>query len=289
MNGFFNIYKPSGITSRDAVNIVKRILPRKTKIGHAGTLDPLAEGVLVVAVGSSTRLIEYAQQGKKTYLADFLLGSTSNTEDTEGEIIELPNPPVPTAEQLQQAADQWTGLIEQVPPVFSALKINGVPAYKRARAGEELEMASRKITIYSAKLIEYQYPKMKWELICSSGTYVRSWGRDVAKTLESGAIMSGLVRTKVGNFSLEEAVKPEQLNAGNLESFLLSPLTGLSEMESVVLSESQIYDLRLGRFIAHSFSSRSPSPWAGLDLQGELKAILLERPDGSIQALKNLE
>ena len=117
MNGFINLNKPSGITSRDAVNVVRRMLPRKTKIGHAGTLDPLANGVLVIAVGSATRLIEYAQEGRKTYRAEFLLGRSSDTEDVEGAVVELENPAIPTRESLRSAAQLWTGVIMQKPPI----------------------------------------------------------------------------------------------------------------------------------------------------------------------------
>lgn len=296
MDGFINLNKPSGITSRDAVNIVKRVLPKKTKIGHAGTLDPLAQGVLVVAIGSVTRLIEYAQEGRKTYRAEFLLGKQSETEDIESELIELVNPPIPTRQELEDAGKKWTGKILQKPPIYSALKINGLPAYKRARNGEDVELTPREITIYSASLLEYDYPVMKWELICSSGTYVRSWGRDVAFSAGSAAVMSALLRTRVGNFALEDSAAPEpgkpvllpDTPEGTDGYALLPPLWGIGQMERVTISESQLFDLRLGRFILKTFTTQTPAPWAGLDGAGELKAILVQRPDGSVQALKNL-
>ena len=292
MNGFINLNKPSGITSRDAVNVVRRMLPRKTKIGHAGTLDPLANGVLVIAVGSATRLIEYAQEGRKTYRAEFLLGRSSDTEDVEGAVVELENPVIPTKESLLSAAQLWTGVIMQKPPIYSALKINGQPAYKLARKGKDVDLAAREITIYSATLLDYQYPVMKWELVCSSGTYVRSWGRDVARSAGTEAVMSALTRTQVGLFRLEDSDDPvpaSQCN-GEFPYRLLPPLTGCLDLPKVTLTESQIYNLRQGKFIPLAAPPQTApgAPFAGLDAAGVLKAILAMRPDGSFQAIKNL-
>lgn len=292
MNGFINLFKPSGITSFDAISRVRRLLPRKTKIGHAGTLDPLAEGVLVTAIGSATRLIEYAQNGEKTYRSEFLLGRYSDTEDTEGTVVELENPVIPTRDQLLESARHWTGTILQQPPVYSALKINGRRACDLAREGKDVELKPRSITIYRAELLDYDYPRMNWEIVCSAGSYVRSWGRDVAQTAGSAAVMSGLIRTKVGKFDLSTAVRPEILTADNLASYLRPVNEGCPNMAAIVLTDAQLADFRLGRFLKPDFEipdSSTNGPWLALDSQNCLRAIIILRGDGWVQAIKNLD
>lgn len=292
MNGFINLYKPTGITSFDAISRVRRLLPRKTKIGHAGTLDPLAEGVLVTAIGSATRLIEYAQEGEKTYRADFLLGRYSDTEDTEGAVAALDNPPVPTREKLLESARLWTGPILQQPPVYSALKINGRRACDLAREGRDVALRARPVTIFRADLLEYEYPRMRWEIVCSSGTYIRSWGRDVARSAGTAAVMSALTRTRVGRFDLSTAVRLEGLSADNLERFLRPADEGCPQLAAVHLSDVQIADLRLGRFLKPEFEIPSASaigPWRVLDSNNQLRAIAAVRSDGWVQAIKNLD
>ena len=189
--GLLNLNKPAGMTSRDVVNIVQR-LSRPAKAGHAGTLDPLADGVLVVCVGSATRLIEYVQRMPKRYVGTFLLGRQSPTEDIEGEVTELPDAPVPTREQIEAAARRFVGRIEQRPPAFSALKIRGRPAYKLARQGKPVELAPRPVEIYRIEVKKYRYPELVLEIDCGGGTYVRSLGRDLAESLGTAAVMSAL-------------------------------------------------------------------------------------------------
>ena len=175
MFGFINVLKPSGKTSRLVVDRVGRCAA-KAKTGHAGTLDPLASGVLVVAVGSATRLISYVQQMPKRYEAVFLLGRDSPTEDVEGPVTLLADGVVPTGEALAAAARQLTGTIQQQPPAFSALKIQGRPAYALARRGEKVQLAPRPVTIRRLEVTHYDYPEMRLSIECSAGTYVRTLG-----------------------------------------------------------------------------------------------------------------
>ncbi|MDO4583232.1 MAG: tRNA pseudouridine(55) synthase TruB [Planctomycetia bacterium] len=213
MDGFLNIYKPSGISSFDAVNIVlKEILggkksEKRVKIGHAGTLDPMAEGVLVLAVNRATKLISYVQKQKKSYVATFQLGVESDSEDTETELRPLANPPIPTRAEMEAIFPPFLGEILQRPPQYSAIKIQGKRAYKLARQGKETELPLRKITIHHLEILRCEYPTLELSIQCGSGTYVRSLGRDLARKLGTGAVMSALTRTAVGLFRQEDALE----------------------------------------------------------------------------------
>ena len=160
LSGILNLAKPPGMTSRRALDVVGRLI-RPNRAGHAGTLDPLATGVLVICIGQATRLIEYVQQMPKTYEATFLLGRTSDTEDVEGTVVELIDPPVPTREQIDRAAAALVGDIMQRPPAFSALKVQGRRAYDLARAGEQVDLAPRPIQVYGIDVLAYDYPTLQ--------------------------------------------------------------------------------------------------------------------------------
>src|SRR6478609_12096076 len=206
MFGLLNVDKPAGITSRDVVNRVQRLV-RPHKVGHAGTLDPLATGVLVIAIGPATRLIEYVQRMPKSYQGTFLLGRTSDTEDVEGNVVELPHTPVPSRDDILAAIPRFLGTIEQRPPAFSALKVAGQAAYKLARRGEAVELAARPVEIISIDLVRYEYPELELRVRCGSGTYIRSLGRDLAEALGSAAVMSQLRRIAIGPFQVEESLQ----------------------------------------------------------------------------------
>lgn len=206
--GFVNVNKPAGWSSRDAVNRIARLV-RPAKAGHVGTLDPLATGVLVVAVGRATRLIEYVQRSQKRYLGTFQLGCASDTEDTEGNVIPLDTPPRPTLAEIETKAQTFLGEIRQRPPAYSALKVNGRRAYELARGGQQVELEPRPVRIDVLRVTAYHYPELQLEIACGSGTYVRSLGRDLAEALGTGAVMSQLVRTAVGAFRQEDAVNIE--------------------------------------------------------------------------------
>ncbi len=212
--GILCLNKPAGITSRDAVNMVQR-LARPLKVGHAGTLDPAAEGVLVVCVGSATRLVPFVQDLPKTYLAAFLLGRSSPTDDLEGAVTPFEGGHVPTPEAVQSALPRFVGEIEQRPPDYSAIKIAGRRAYELARRGKSLHIAPRTVTIRSIDLIHYEFPELRLRIECGSGTYIRALGRDLAMALGTRAVMASLLRTAIGHFRVEEAVDPRSLDRQN--------------------------------------------------------------------------
>ncbi len=169
MFGFFNINKPLGPTSHVVVAHVRRRVTRKTKVGHAGTLDPFAGGVLVVCVGPATRLADYVQAGPKSYLAEVTLGATSTTDDTEGEITESPAA-APSADAVRNATQRLTGTIQQVPPSHSAVHLGGRRAYKLARQGTRVDLPARQVTIHAIDVVEYEYPRLVLDVACGSGT-----------------------------------------------------------------------------------------------------------------------
>jgi tRNA pseudouridine55 synthase len=236
--GFINLNKPQGISSRDAVNVVQRLV-KPAKVGHCGTLDPLASGVLVVCVGPATRLTKFVQDSPKTYAGSFRLGLESNTEDTEGQVVALDSPPIISAKQLEETLDQFVGKIEQVPPAFSAIKVDGKRAYDVARRGGDVTLKARTIEIFSLRLSNFSYPDFELEIQCGSGTYVRSLGRDIARKLDSAAVMTGLVRTAIGEFSIEQAVEPSCLSRSNLAENIGPVEVGLSKLPTVVLNDDQ--------------------------------------------------
>ncbi len=225
MNFAAVIYKPRGMSSSDVVikcrNAVSKALGRKIKCGHTGTLDPAAEGVLVLGFEKLTRLFDYVQQGKKTYIATFEFGKSTDTLDAEGTVTGE-NCDYPYMQDVNKALKTFIGEIDQVPPAYSAVNVNGVRAYKLARKGKKVEIAPKKVKIYSLRPI-YEYKdgfdrvaELRLEIVCGSGTYIRSICRDLAEKLDVLAYMSALERTGCAGFSKDEAV--------SLEDFLADPL-----------------------------------------------------------------
>lgn len=283
--GFLNVAKPSGITSRDVVNRVQRLV-RPAKAGHAGTLDPLASGVLVVAVGQATRLIEYVQRMPKRYAGTFLLGRHSPTEDTQGDVELLSDPPIPERAQIEAVAEGFVGQIEQRPPAFSALKVGGRRAYDLARAGQTVDLAPRPVTIYRLRVTGYAYPELKLEIECSGGTYVRSLGRDIAHCLGTAAVMSGLVRRAVGSFELEGAVNADELESHSLAERLLPLECAAADLPRVALTPDEAARVAHGLPIPRD---RLPggSEFAGYDELGRLVSILKAIGPNELRADRN--
>ncbi len=284
--GLLNLDKPSGVTSRHVVDRVQRLAGRR-KAGHAGTLDPLASGVLVVAVGAATRLVEYVQRMPKRYLGTFLLGRQSPTEDVEGEVVRLADPPVPTEEAICRAAQTLTGQILQRPPAYSALKVRGHRAYDLARQGKPVVLEPRKITVYRLDVVAYDYPELKLAVECSGGTYVRSLGRDLAEALGTGAVMSALVRTAIGEFTLERAVPLAELTADNWSSYLRPALEAVEQLPQVTLDPQQLRRIRAGQTIARPGVEPGRSDVAALDERGRLVALLRQRGDDQLGPRRN--
>jgi len=290
MFGILNVNKPAGWTSRDAVNRVQRFV-RPAKAGHAGTLDPLATGVLVVCIGPATRLISYVQELPKTYEATFLLGQTSPSDDTETEIVVLADAPQPSLAEIQAELPQFLGTIQQRPPAYSALKVQGQRAYKLARAGQVVELKSRPVQIYELAVTSYQYPELKLSMRCGSGTYVRSIGRDLAASLATGAVMSALRRTAIGGFGICEAVDIEQLDQEVIVANLVAPLAAVAHLPRIELSDSQMVELQHGRRIPVQETGVFPaSPeeiFAAVSGLGELVALVRERRPGLLGSVCN--
>lgn len=226
MDGFINLHKPVGPTSHDMVLQVRRLLPGN-RVGHGGTLDPLAEGVLPIGVGQAARLLSFLQEGDKAYRAQVALGRSTTTYDAEGEVTSERAVPAVTRAELEQALEAFRGEIDQVPPPFSAIRREGRRFYERARAGELVAPPARRVHIVHLALLDWSPPVLVLEIVCGSGTYVRSLAHDLGERLGCGAYLAGLVRTRVGPFSLAEAVTPEDLAAAAAEgrgAALLQPL-----------------------------------------------------------------
>ena len=228
MDGILIINKPAGPTSHDIVGRVRKIT-RIQKIGHAGTLDPFAEGVLIVLIKNATKLQTKFMDMQKTYVATIKLGETSSTYDIEG----IKSSPATQAKQaclagvagrqtIQNIIKTFIGEIEQIPPIYSAIKVNGVRAYKLAWQGLKPDLKPRKIKIYNIKILNYEWPYLKIEVDCSRGTYIRSLAHDLGQKLNCGAYLEALTRTKIGKFSIENSVKIDELNSKNWTKKLIS-------------------------------------------------------------------
>ena len=205
MDGFLAINKPKGITSHDAVAFARRRLKTR-KIGHAGTLDSLATGVLILGIGSATRLLEYIQNCEKEYEAEITFGATSSTDDAEGEFSNFPNSKPFTRAEFEKVLPEFVGAIQQIPPKFSAIKISGKIAHRLARAGKEVKLKSRLVQIHALTISKFEYPKAEISIRCGSGTYIRSLARDLGARLEAGAFLSKLTRTRIGDFPINRAL-----------------------------------------------------------------------------------
>lgn len=225
MNGIINIYKEKGFTSFDVVAKMRGILNMK-KIGHTGTLDPDAMGVLPVCIGNGTRLVELLADHDKEYIAELRLGVCTDTQDMTGTILKEA-PVEVTGEQVEAAVMSFVGDCMQIPPMYSALKVNGQKLYDLARAGIEVERKARPVTFHQIEILSIELPVVKFRVVCSKGTYIRTLCNDIGEKLGCYGAMQSLLRTRVGAFTLEEAITLEQLenyrDAGELEKVVLSP------------------------------------------------------------------
>lgn len=206
-NGVIVVNKPAGMTSHDVVDYFRRKLNKK-KIGHAGTLDPLATGVLIILVGDATKKQSEFMHQEKEYEATVILGATSDTDDAEGKITgyEIRNSYEYTKDRVEKILQRFIGEIKQVPPAYSAIKIKGKKAYELARKGMVLNLRPREIVIKNIELLDYKWPELKIKIVCGSGTYIRALARDIGKELECGGYLKELIRTRSGIFVLKDAV-----------------------------------------------------------------------------------
>ena len=287
MFGILNINKPAGWTSRDVVNRVQRFV-RPAKAGHAGTLDPLATGVLVVCIGPATKLISYVQQQPKEYLGKFLLGRSSPSDDIETEVSDVPNAPIPSREEVQNQLPHYLGSIQQLPPQFSAVKLAGRRAYDLARKGENVELQPRTVEIYHLEVTGYDYPELELRIRCGSGTYIRSLGRDLARSLGSEAVMSELQRTSIGSYAISESLPVDRISEAALTDSLLAPLTAVEHLSRLVLRVDEIKEISHGRTIAAAASLMSQEETiAAVNADGELVALLREKHPGRLGPISN--
>jgi tRNA pseudouridine55 synthase len=219
MDGIINIYKPEGISSFDVVRTVRKIAGIK-KVGHTGTLDPMAKGVLPICLGKSTKIVDYIMKDFKIYKAVLKLGEISDTYDREGKIIEKNNVNV-CENEIRDAMNSYIGEIDQIPPMYSALKVNGKRLYELARQGIEIERQSRKINIYNIIIEEINIPYVTFEVKCSKGTYIRSLCYDIGEKLGCGALMWDLERVATGEFTKGNAISLDSLSTENLAENLV--------------------------------------------------------------------
>lgn len=227
-SGLLLVDKPSGWTSFDVVNKTRNIIarelnlkPRRVKVGHSGTLDPLATGLLLLAVGGATKRIERLMKMDKTYEVGATLGVTSSTGDSEGDLSENTSAVAPDLVKVTAAAKAFVGDIMQKPHKYSAVKINGQRAYKIARKGKEVDIEPRQVTVYEISDLKYQWPRLSFDACVSSGTYIRSLVEDIGVALETGAYMSSLRRTKIGLYKIDKAIEVEDLDYKKVIQHLL--------------------------------------------------------------------
>ncbi|APC80824.1 tRNA pseudouridine(55) synthase TruB [Clostridium botulinum] len=235
MDGVINVLKPKGITSFDVVRDIRKIAKIK-KVGHTGTLDPLASGVLPVCIGKATKIVDYIMEGTKNYRVEMKLGTTTDTYDREGTVLGEKEVSV-SPEEVEKAIEKYKGDIEQVPPMYSALKINGQKLYDLARKGIEVEREARKIHIYDICILSIDLPYVIFDVKCSKGTYIRSLCFDIGKDLDCGAVMWNLQRLEASPFNIKEAIKLEDLNEENIKQYITPIDEALKDYEKLSLNK----------------------------------------------------
>lgn len=246
MNGVINIYKNTGMTSFDVVAMVRRVAKMK-KVGHTGTLDPAASGVLPVCLGKATKIIDYIMENKKVYRVNLKLGMVTDTYDLEGEVLREKDASYITKDEILNCINSFVGTIDQVPPMYSALKQNGVRLYELARKGIEVHREARKITIYSIENIKIESnDNIQMDVCCSKGTYIGSLCYDIGEKLNVGATMTALERIQNGPFTKEEAINIEDLTEELLEKHIISIEKALDSFEKIIVNEKFSKLLRNG-------------------------------------------
>lgn len=240
MDGLILINKQKGFTSHDVVNVIRKKLNIK-KVGHTGTLDPNATGVLPILVGKATKISKYLIEHNKTYIATIKLGEKTDTGDSEGRVIETKKVPKNLEkEEIEQALTDFLGKQKQLPPIYSAIKVKGKKLYEYAREGQEVKLEPRDIEIYKIKLLEYKYNKIKIEAECSKGTYMRTLCEDIAKKLETVGYMEELQRTKINEFKIGNSILLDDINIKNVEQKLIKIEEIFKEKNSIELNDKKL-------------------------------------------------
>ena len=250
VNGFLNLYKIPGPTSMDAVRQMKKLTGQRKRIGHGGTLDPIAEGVLPICFGQATRLMEHVTDSARAYRMVVHLGATTSTYDEEGEVVKTGDPSGLDLEAIQRALEPFQGEFYQIPPMYSALKVGGKRLYELARSGVEVERKPRKVVISRLEIVELDVPSLVMDVDCGRGAYMRSLAHDLGEALGCGAYLKGLVRLRSGPFMVEDAITLEKLQeadgAEGWKEYLNPPDFVLLHMKSVTVGEAAERYLRNG-------------------------------------------
>ena len=274
ISGVLVVDKPVGMTSHEVVQIIRRGTNIR-RAGHTGTLDPRASGVLVILVGPAVRLSEYVSASDKRYQAIIRLGTSTDTYDSDGQVTRT-DPMDITEEQFEQELKQFIGEIEQTPPPYSAVKVQGRPSYEMAREGEEVELQPRIINVYSLDVLEWAPPEVTVDVHCSSGTYVRSLAYELGIKLGCGAMLVGLRRTKSGRFTLKDAVPLRKLiesfDTNTWYKYVIPAAEALGEWKALTLNNEQVEAIRHGHRI--SGEGKGGEMVRGVTEQGELVALL---------------
>lgn len=261
MTGFINLNKPEGFTSHDCVACVRRILNTK-RVGHGGTLDPLATGVLPIAVGSATRLLQFLPT-PKAYRAKVRLGMITNTDDLEGEVIQQCAAQSVTREQINAALSAFQGQIQQVPPSFSAIQRDGKRLYELARKGKAVEVEPRTVEIFNIEVLDWQadleFPELTLQIHCGPGTYIRAIARDLGASLQIGGTLAQLLRTQSCGFDLDKSVSLTELEnqAAQGEVSFIEPVEALAHMDSLILEQNSAMHWTQGQVIQVDDTSKS--------------------------------
>ncbi len=273
--GVLAVYKPPGMTSRDAVNVVQRLV-RPIKVGHAGTLDPLATGVLVICLGGATRLVPWIQAGQKHYRAGFRLGVTSDTDDITGVVTVSGDPSGITRDAVLSALNGLKGRYDQVPPQYSAVHVQGQRAYDLARQGVAMELAAKTVEVDAITITDWNPPDFTVDILCGSGTYVRSIARDLGAALGCGALMTALERLAVGPFRVTECLALDDLHRDSLSSQLRLPRDAVAHLTAVSFTPFEVQKLRQGQRVPcpADRSLISAADYAAIDEHGALIGIV---------------
>jgi len=254
MDGIFNINKATGMTSHDVVAKIRKLIKQK-RVGHAGTLDPAASGVLPICVGQATRVAEYLSESGKAYSAEIVFGIVTDTYDSEGMVIRTASVENLSLAQIEEALRHFTGPQMQMPPRYSAIKLQGQPAYKRVRAGEDVSLEPRPIVIYQLNILDWLPPGLILAIECSKGTYIRSLAYDLGEYLNCGAYLAKLVRTRSGPFTLSESITLEQLadavTSGTVAEHLYPADKVLQDYPALVLDATAAQHVRHGNAFKH--------------------------------------
>lgn len=280
--GLITVDKPVGPTSHKVVSVVRRGTGIR-KVGHAGTLDPRASGVLVLCLGSATRLSEYLSTASKRYEAVIRFGSSTETYDAEGEFIQVTGA-APSLEDIQELLPAFRGDIEQVPPAYSAIKVKGRKAYEMARSGEDVELEAREVTIYKLNIIDYNPPDLMLDIECSAGTYIRSIANDLGEQLSTGAHLANLRRTKAGPFKLNDCIPLTQLEmeitSGGWEQYIRPAVEALPELPKINVTGETLKRVTHGNRIPTEDVTTGTGCAIGPD--GDIVAILEAVEDGTL-------